>query len=400
MASYTYIARDRAGETHEGVSEAMTRKEVMMSLKQKGLFPVSIEERKGKEQKTGYNIRQKDIILFTEELSELVNSGLPLEPALASMESRSEQGAIKEVASKLRASITDGVAFEAALRKVSDKFDELYCNLMGAGEISGSLPSILKNHAAYLKEQSELKGKLIVTMIYPAILMIAAIGVCAIFVFYLLPQISGLLDSVEGSDPPIGIEIAEMVSHFLRNFWYIPVLVIVVSAIGAKVWLMFEGNLYQRDRYSLQLPFLGRLINYNFYVQWLQTLSNLLQNGVNLIQALELTQKTVRNRHLKQQLDVLTAQVKDGIKVTSGMRAANIFPVGMIDLIAVADQTGRLADAVGRAGDYYKRKLDYTMKWFISSFTILIIIGMALLVGVLCYTLLQAIYGTMNNMRG
>ena len=384
MASFSYTAKDRAGVTHEGVSDAANRKELMLTLKQKGWFPISIEEKKGKVKKVDTTIRQKDVILFTEELSELVNSGLPLEPALASMENRTEEGAIKDVAKKLRALVTDGIEFDIALRSVSDKFDDLYCNLMAAGEISGSLPSILKNHAIFLKEQAELKARLIVTMIYPSSLVMACLGVFAIFIFYLLPEISGLIDSVNGNELPVGIVLARALSEFLREFWYLLILGLVVLLIGAKVWTMFEANHYKKDRYILRVPFLGKVMRYSFYVLWLQTLSNLLENGVNLVQALELTQKTVGNRFIRKKLDTLTEQVRDGIKITTAMRSTGLFPAGMVDLIAVADQTGQLADAVLRARDYFKTKLDQTMKVFISSFTIIILVGMALLVGVLC----------------
>jgi len=190
-----------------------------------------------------------------------------------------------------------------------------------------------------------------------------------------------------------------MLGDFLREYWVVLLVICILAAIGVKLFFSTEPNRAKWDHWKLNIPFIGRVAKFGFYVQWLQTLSNLLSNGVPLVQALQLTQKTVQNRYYREKLGEVTEKVKDGIKITTGMKSTDMFPPSMVDLIAVADQTGRLDESVSRAARYYEGKLSTTIKWFMSSFTIVILVGMALLVGVLCYTMLQAIYGSMENMR-
>ena len=402
MATFVYQARNRSGKIHTGELVAPSKREAMLDLKSKGLQATRIDEQTGNKKKVGPGsqiLTNKNIILFTEELSELLNAGLPLEPALASMEGREEEGALKETASKLRSYVTDGIPFHSALTQVSDKFDALYCNLVAAGEASGSLGSIISLHAAYLKEQAELRSRLLLAMLYPGFLVLACTGVILVFVFYLLPQIGGLLSSSNGQEIPIGVEVAMFFGDLIREKWMYIVGAIVLTLIAIKAYFIPEGNKARWDAIQINLPLYGKITRYGFYVQWLQTLSNLLSNGVPLVQALELTNETVQNRYYKKELLGVTEKVKDGIKLTSSMKQSGLFPSSMVDLVAVSDQTGKLDKAVRRAAVYYENQLGVVLKGLMGIITPVILFGMALLVGALCYTMLQAIYGSIDNMR-
>lgn len=400
MAVFTYEARARGGAKKAGELSASSRRAAMTELIADGLQPISIEEKKAfsKKKQAAKSLTNSDVIMFTEELSELLNAGLPLEPALASMAGREESGVLKSLAENLRVQVTEGIPFSKALETVSERFDALYLNLVSAGEASGSLGSIVGAHAQYLKEQAEIRSKLMLALLYPSFLLTACLGIILIFLFYLLPQLTGLLTSVNGDEMPIGIRIANAVSGILTNYWAIILGGFVVVLITIKLLYQVEANKLWWDKQKVNLPFYGQVYRYGFFVQWLKTLSNLLSNGVSLLQSLELSNEIVQNRFYKGQLVKVVDQVKDGIKLTTAMRQADIFPANMIDLIAVGDETGEMARSVERAGQYFETKLGVIMKSLIAVITPIILIGMAIVVGALCYTMIQAIYGSIGNM--
>ena len=202
--SYQYNALDGSGKKVSGEIDAASKAEAMRKIQGKGFQPISINSLSGKsnsvdeDDESPVSLAAKDVVAFTEELAELLEAGLPLEPALSSMSQRDESGRLKIVSNRLRRWITEGNPMHSALTKTSKAFDPLYCNLVKAGEASGSLRTILHQHGIYLKSQMELKSKLISAMIYPAFLLLACIGVIAVFIFYLLPHITNLLDGMSG----------------------------------------------------------------------------------------------------------------------------------------------------------------------------------------------------------
>jgi len=403
---FKYVAVDAAGKKQTGELEVGSRPEAMRQLQSQGMRPVSIVEGMlGKHKKTDKEaldepvvLKNKDVIAFTEELSELLEAGLPLEPALASMEERDESGVLKLASAKLRRWVTEGEQMYQSLPRVSAQFDQLYCNLVKAGEASGSLQTILKQHGAYMKEQMELRSKLTQAMIYPAFLILACIIVTLVFIFYLLPQITSLLEGMPGSEMPLGVKLATAVGDILRGHWVTILILIIAAMVGVKVWLQPEANKAKWDESKLTLPIIGKVIQYGIYVQWLQTLGNLLSNGVPLVQALQLTSETVTNRYFRGRLHGITEGVADGYRLTRCMRKTEMFPPNMIDLIGVGENTGKLARAMSRAAEYYDKRLTVLIQSVLGLISPIVLLAMAGLVALLSYTMIQAIYETMSNL--
>ena len=403
---FKYVAMDATGKKQTGDLDIASRAEAMRHLQSQGLRPVTIVEgaasKKKKTEKDSLDalvvLKNKDIIAFTEELSELLEAGLPLEPALASMEQRDESGVLKLASAKLRRGVTEGEQMYQSLPRVSAQFDQLYCNLVKAGEASGSLQTILKQHGAYLKEQMELRSKLSQAMIYPGFLILACIIVTLVFIFYLLPQITSLLEGMPGSEMPLGVKIATTVGDILSGHWVTLLILVIAAMVGAKLWLQPEANKTKWDEVKLTLPIIGKVIQYGIYVQWLQTLGNLLTNGVPLVQALQLTAETVTNRYFRDRLNGITEGVGDGYRLTRCMRKTEMFPPNMIDLIGVGENTGKLARAMSRAAEYYDKRLTILIQSVLGLISPIVLLAMAGLVGLLSYTMIQAIYETMSNL--
>jgi general secretion pathway protein F len=344
-------------------------------------------------------LKRQEVVLFTEELADMLGAGLQLEPALKSMESRQELGNLKAVSFKIRQIVRDGVNFSAALRKVSPSFGPLYCSLAAAGEASGALDTILKRQAHYLKTLAELQSRLILAMIYPAFLVLAGIGVSIVFVTTLIPQLTSLIESTPGGKVPLGAAILIAASDFLSKWWIVMIVTLLALAIFFKAWKDNEANKPAWDRIKLQLPLVGPVITSRFYVQFLETMANLVGNGLPLLRALELSRDATQNRSLRTQLDRVIDQVGDGRAFSKALIRTGAFPALLIDMISVGEQTGKIDVSLRRAAERYDKELDKDLQRIMALIMPSVLIVMAGLIGTMAYLMVTAIFQTMQAIR-
>jgi type II secretory pathway component PulF len=343
-------------------------------------------------------LKRAEVVLFTEELSDMLSAGLQLEPALKSMENRQELGNLKAVSFKIRQIVRDGVNFSAALKKVSPSFGSLYCSLAAAGEASGALDTILKRQAHYLKTLAELQTRLILAMIYPAFLVLAGIGVSIVFVTTLIPQLTSLIESTPGGKIPLGAAILIAVSDFLAKWWIVILLTLIASGIFFKAWKDNDANKPTWDRMKLKLPLIGRVITSRFYVQFLETMANLVGNGLPLLRALELSRDATENRSLRVELDKVIVQVGDGRSFSKALIRNGAFPPLLIDMISVGEQTGKIDQSLRRAAERYDKELDKDLQRIMALIMPTVLIIMAGLIGTMAYLMITAIFQTISNL--
>lgn len=440
MAVFNYKALGAGGAVVTGELSAGDRGEALRQLDRKGLQPVKVIEAKvvaksTKPDKTTRDrtpktkakpsglvkqtpksetksdnasdfpegplkMKSKEVVYFTEELSDMLAAGLQLEPALRSMEDREEDGSIKEISRRIRDLVRDGTSFSNALKRVSPSFGPLYCSLAAAGEASGALDTILRRQAHYLKTLQDLKGRITLALIYPAFLLVSGVGVSIIFVTKLIPQLTGLLQGTPGSQMPLGIRIMIGGSEFLRQWWLVMLLIVIAGAIFFKAWKDAERNKPSWDRIKLKLPLYGNVIRGRFYVQFLETMANLVGNGLPLLRSLELTRDAAQNIHLKESIDNMIEMVGDGRTLSSTMVRSEIFPPLLIDMVSVGEQTGKIDLALRRAAERYDKELDGALQKVMAMVMPFVLLLMAFLVGTMAYAMISAIFQTINNLNG
>ncbi len=430
MPLFAYKALNASGAVTSGELDAGDRTEALRVLDRKGLQPVSLREsatagaasvRKpngkakakadeapnsktaaAKEDKIPdgpIKLKRQEVVLFTEELSDMLSAGLQLEPALKSMENRQELGNLKAVSYKIRQVVRDGVNFSVALKKASPSFGPLYCSLAAAGEASGALDTILKRQAHYLKTLAELQSRLILAMIYPAFLVVAGIGVSIVFVTTLIPQLTALIASTPGGKIPLGAAILIGAAAFLKKWWIVMILVIVASAIFFKAWKDNDANKPAWDRMKLKLPMVGPVITSRFYVQFLETMANLVANGLPLLRALELSRDATYNRSLRQELDRVIEQVGDGRSFSKALIRSGAFPPLLIDMVSVGEQTGKIDISLRRAAERYDKELDKDLQRIMALIMPSVLIVMAGLIGTMAYLMITAIFQTISALH-
>ncbi len=433
MPVFAYKALSAKGAVTSGKIDATDRPEALRMLDRQGLQPVNLRESasdsppngnaKGRRNAAAANsgsarksssksskgtasdekipegpikLKRPEIVLFTEELSDMLAAGLQLEPALKSMENRQELGNLKAVSLKIRQLVRDGVNFSIALRKVSPSFGPLYCSLAAAGEASGALDTILKRQAHYLKTLAELQARLILAMIYPAFLVLAGIGVSVVFVTTLIPQLTALIESTPGGQIPLGAAILIGASDFITKWWLVVCVAIIALFIFFKAWKDNEANRPTWDRIKLRMPLVGPVISSRFYVQFLETMANLVGNGLPLLRALELSRDATQNLSLRGQLDKVIEQVGDGRAFSKALIRIGSFPPLLIDMIAVGEQTGRIDQSLRRAAERYDKQLDKDLQRIMALIMPSVLIVMAALIGTMAYLMITAIFQTIS----
>ena len=424
MPVFAYKALNSKGSVTSGELDAADRPEALRMLDRKGLQPVNLRETagivaaagKGAKPKSDeaaaastkpdeapipegpIKLKRQEVVLFTEELSDMLGAGLQLEPALKSMENRQELGNLKAVSYKIRQIVRDGVNFSVALKKVSPSFGPLYCSLAAAGEASGALDTILKRQAHYLKTLAELQSRLVLAMIYPAFLVLAGIGVSIVFVTTLIPQLTQLIESTPGGKIPLGAAILIATSEFLSKWWLVMLLLLVAAFIFFKAWKDNEANKPAWDRIKLRLPLLGPVITSRFYVQFLETMANLVGNGLPLLRALELSRDATQNRSLRAGLDKVIEQVGDGRSFSKALIRTGAFPPLLIDMISVGEQTGKIDQSLRRSAERYDKELDKDLQRIMALIMPTVLIIMAGLIGTMAYLMITAIFQTISNL--
>lgn len=434
MPSFTYKALAASGAVSTGELKAEDRSEALRILGKRGLQPVNLSEvssassskkekksqaksptpsptRAGKSNTSDkpskeaardanglLKLKRGDVVMFTEELSEMLGAGLQLEPALKSMENREELGSLKDVSRGVRQLVRDGSSFSLALRKVSDSFGPLYCSLAAAGEASGALDTILKRQAHYLKTLQELQSKVTLALIYPAFLILAGIGVGIIFVTKLIPQLTDLISSTPGGKIPLGAVILIGVSDFFQAWWIVILITIVGGSLIFKAWKDTESNKLTWDRIKLRIPLMGKVIESRFYVQFLETLANLVENGLPLLRSLELSRDATQNLHIRGHMDKVIEMVGDGRSFSRSLITSGIFPPLLIDMVSVGEKTGKLDKSLRRAAERYDNELNKNLARVMELIMPIVLVVMALLIGTMAYLMITAIFQTIDNL--
>ncbi len=411
MAVFTYQGTGAKGERRTGELEASSRSEALRRLAMDRIQPLSLEvktdapagRKSGKNPKDDSSKSRRDIlagnirlsnaqvILFTDELADFLNSGLQLEPALQLMENREEKSPVKDVSVFLREKVRDGTSFSEALKVASPSFGELYCNLVAAGEVSGALAPLLRRQAVHLVAMQELRARVQLALIYPASLVLAGIVAMVVFMTVLVPQMTKLFNKT-GSTMPLPTYLLIHASKFTQQYG------LFVGAILALVFVSFVAFVRQPtgrrwwDEAKLKIPLLGSLLSASFYAQFCQTMANLLQNGLPLLTAMKLVSRATGNVFYRSFVLRITALIGEGASLTRAMKSVGHFPANLRDLVKVGEQTGDLGVTMEKVGQRYEKIIQQRVDRIMSIVPLVIIALLGLMVLLIAWSMMSGIF--------
>jgi type II secretory pathway component PulF len=411
MALFSYHAVGRDGGRVAGQVEAQSRAEAFRKLDSQRLQPISLVQQDGIETNGARppagdepvatrNIRLSgsQIILFTEEMSDLLDAGLQLEPALRVMESRNELSSIKAVASALRQQVREGSSLSNALRLVSPSFGDLFCNLVAAGELSGSLAHLLRRQATFLVTMDDLRKKVVSALIYPAMIFVLGIGLIFLFMSYLVPQLTTLFQKT-GKELPLLTRMLVQTSDVFSHYWWAIVASIVAAVVAFLQLIRMPAGRRWWHRAQLRIPLFGSVLRGRFYAQFSETMANLIANGMPLLNSLRLMTSAIGNLHLRGLMEKVVEMVREGGSLSRALQRIGEFPPLFIDMITVGEQTGDLAQALERVGRRYDKELNLKIQRLTALVQPVVILVMAAMVGVIAYSIINGIFDAVSGLR-
>jgi type II secretory pathway component PulF len=420
MPQFNYKARRRSGEMVQGMLEVADRPAALAQIERLGLFPVTIEAVKGAagsanraagERRSlssllppslkAYLSRQRkpkmqELATWTQQLANLLNSGMPLTVALNSMTHLESKGVPADISRQLRQEVMEGRGLSDAMAKQPVIFSDLYINMVRAGETSGSLVEVLRRLASHFERFSEVQQKFTSALIYPAFVTVVGIGVMFFFMTYMLPKFMAIFEGMNVK-LPLMTRILVGISKVFAGYWWLMLLSVIVGVILFKRFQSTEEGKRKLDEWRMRLPIFGKVIRLNLFGQFARTLSTLLENGVPVLTALKITEQVISNRVVKEAIANARQQVTDGKSLAEPLARSKIFPQLMVDLVRIGEETGDVPGALKNVADTYENELAIALRVMTNMIEPVLIIVMAIGVGFLLLSVLSAMFAITSN---
>ncbi len=399
MPTFTYTARDAKGEMKQATVEAPNRDEVMNQLKKQKLQVIKVDEGPIKKKKAG-KIKMRDIVILTRQFSTMINSGLPLVQALDILATQSENPALKDVCRQVVFDVESGNTLADAMRKHPLAFNELYTNMVAAGEAGGILDTILLRLATFIEKNDALVSKVKGAMIYPMVIGTVAAGAISILLIFVIPTFQKMFGEA-GVALPLPTVIVINLSKFLRTppphfgGW-----VLVGAAYfgfkGVKKYYATSNGQLAMDRLMLKVPVLGDVIRKSAVSRFTRTLGTMISSGVSILEGLEITAKTSGNRVVQDAIMESRASIAGGDTISAPLKKSGVFPPMVISMINVGEQTGGLDEMLTKIADFYDGEVETAVNGLLAMMEPLMIVFLGIVVGGMVIAMYLPIFDMVN----
>ena len=430
MAKFQYIALDGAGQEQRGTIEAGDRASAIAAIRAHGLFPSAIGEVKGAaapakkgaapakkgapKQGLGAKqiniklpkflmgrVKQKDLTGFTRQLATLVNAGLPLMRCIDVLKKQKMAPAMMDCLNGISEGISGGATFSEALTAYPKVFDNLYVNMVKAGEAGGVLEVVLNRLAEFAEKAQKIKNKVKGAMIYPSVVLVAAIGITAFLLVTVIPKFQQVFNDILGGQSlPAITEFVMGLSAFVQHnglqiFAGVAAVVVLYKMFGKT-----KFGAYQLDRLRLAVPVTGTLVKRTAISQFSRTLGTLLSSGVPILQALVIVRDTTANRVVRRAIQSVHDAVKEGESMTDPLAASGVFPPMVVSMVQVGEETGQLSDMLTRIANTYDDEVDNAVAGMTAAIEPALIIFLAVVVGTIVIAMFLPMIKIISSVSG
>jgi type IV pilus assembly protein PilC len=422
MPQFAYKARRRTGETVQGVLEVPDRSAALAQIERLGLFPVMVDASKSgassvaverspgaQRELSGLlppavrNFLQRkrkpklqELATFTRQLANLLHSGMPLTVALNSMTHLESRGISADVSKQLKLEVMEGKSLSDSMAKQPHIFTPMYINMVRAGEQSGALIEVLRRLADHFERFAEVQSKFTSALIYPAFVTTAGIIIMFLFMTKMLPTFMEIFTGMN-IELPLPTRILIQISYIFSHFWWVMILAVVLVAFIFRRFQSTEEGKRKIDQWKMTAPVVGKAVRLNMFGQFARTLATLLENGVPVLTALQITEQIVPNRIIKEAIAKTRSDVTDGKTLAQPLARSKIFPQLMVDLLKIGEDTGNVPGALHNIADTYESELSIALKVMTSLIEPIMIVVMALIVAFLLVSILSAMFAMTSN---
>jgi type IV pilus assembly protein PilC len=431
MARYTYVALDARGQESTGLVEAGSTNEAIGQLRQAGYFPTSVLEegraiasRDGKPAKAAKKakapraaapagakkkgivlferktVKPRVLMIFTRQLATLIDSGLPLLRALTVLQKQERDKVLNTTIGGLSDSVQGGSTFSESLAQHPKIFNDLYVNMVRAGELGGVLELVLTRLAEFQEKAQKIKNKVVAAMVYPVIVMFLAVAILAFLLVFIVPKFEQIFQDMLGDKPLPAITVFVItVSNAAKNNWPIILGAVVAGFIGYKLLARTPAGRMTIDRVKLRAPLFGDLMRKTAISRFSRTLGTLVTSGVPILQALNITRETAGNTVIAGAITQVHDSVKEGESIVQPLESSGAFPPMVISMIDVGEETGQLPEMLLKIAEVYDDEVDNAVAGLTSMLEPIMIVFLALVVGTIVIALFMPLISIISGLQ-
>lgn len=363
MLTYKFTARNPVtGQKITSIIQADNEKAAGKLIHDQGLAPLEITLQKEGGRGFFNKVKTKDKILFARQLSTLINAGLPLVQSLRSVQKQTSSKPMQAVIAEVIADVEAGTAFSASLEKHPDVFNTIFVNLVGAGEISGTLDTSLERLANQQEKDAEILSKVRGAMVYPMVVVAVMVLVVGFMLVSVLPQVKVLYDGLPGAQLPLLTRVLLGMSEIITKFWWVLIILLGIGAVFGSRWFKSAGGRRAVDKTKMRAPAIGPLFMKMYMARFARTGATLVASGVPLLQMLEITGKAVNNVWIEDSVNRAIVQVKGGKSLADSLEGDPNFLELVPNMLRIGEESGSVEEMMSRTADFYEKEVDQQIK--------------------------------------
>ncbi len=399
MPSFVWKGKNRAGQKQEGVLVADNRDAATAALRRQQIQVANLRE-KGKEipflPRFPIRVNQKRIAVFTRQFSVMLDAGLPLVQCLEILGEQEENKKFQEIIQHTRSDVESGSSLHEAMRKHPPAFDDLFVNMVAAGEAGGILDVILQRLSTYLEKSVKLKAQVKSAMVYPTTIIMIAIIVVWVILWKVIPVFAQLFTGL-GGDLPFLTKSVVAASNFVGRFSIPIIILLTVAFFAMRAYYKTHAGRRVGDGLLLKIPVLGMLLRKIAVARFCRTLSTLTSSGVPILDGLEITAKTAGNAIIEDAIMAVRRSVEEGRTISDPLRETKVFPAMVVQMINVGEQTGALDQMLSKIADFYEEEVDVAVAGLVKLLEPLMIVVLGGIIGVIVTAMYLPLYTILGS---
>ncbi len=369
MPIFEYRGLNKQGKNTKGMVDADNLRSARVKLKKDGIFVVDLKDKKKASNSAAkrksfqsQSVSVKDLSLMTRQLATLVKANIPLVDALAAISEQVENAVLKEAVTEIKNMVNEGSTFNKSLGKFPSIFDHIFVSMCEAGEMTGTLDTILLRLAEFKEAQADLQSRVRSALTYPVIMLVVSLGLLLFLFTYLIPQMTIIFESLPNLTLPWYSQVVIDISIWTLAYWYIMVGGAVISVLLFLNWKKTKGGRVKWDEWSLKIPLFGEMARMVAVSRFTRTLATLLTGGVPMLQALSITRNVVANEMIARAIDDARGNISEGESISGPLKKSNQFPPLVIHMVSIGEKTGDLENMLVQVSNAYdfqvKNKID------------------------------------------
>ncbi len=391
MPVFEWVGRDQQGDLKKGILSARSSEDLRALVRKEGIFLTNADERASAPARakhgTHKRVKRVQIGIFTRQLSTMISSGLPLVQSLDALSSQLENATLRGITAEMKEKIEGGARFAETLQDYPHCFDDLYVNLVVAGEEGGMLDTVLMRLAHYIEKTEKLARKVKTALIYPSSIVVVAVAVVLVLLLFVIPVFEHMFASF-GKALPLPTQIVIGLSKLVKAGIFYMAAAAAAGAFGLKKYYGTDHGRMTIDRLVLRVPINGRLLQKASVARVTRTLSTLLSSGVSILESLTIVAKTAGNRVIEESLVTARADISVGKTMSDPLKESGVFPPMTIQMIQVGEATGALDTMLNKIADFYEEDVDN----MVTNLTSLLEPAIMIVLGVVLGGLIVAMY--------